>query len=85
MISEGSRHTEDWSKSVSGLLKISFAITGINCILKYITIKTFFQNLTVLLFFLYFILNKYSLGEHNILFLLTPIFLNGSALLHIPT
>ncbi len=33
MISEGTRGTEDWSK---GYYKFSFAITGINYILKYI-------------------------------------------------
>ncbi len=33
IISEGTRGTEDWSK---GYYKFSFAITGINYILKYI-------------------------------------------------
>ncbi len=36
MISEGSCDTEDWS---SGCWKFSFAITGINYILKYIKIE----------------------------------------------
>ncbi len=36
MISEGSCDTEDWS---NGCWKFSFTITGINYILKYITIE----------------------------------------------
>ncbi len=36
MITEGSAEIEDWSK------KISFAITGINCLLKYIKIENGF-------------------------------------------
>ncbi len=38
MISEGSCDTENWS---NGILKISFAITGINDILKYIKIEMY--------------------------------------------
>jgi len=52
MISEGSCDTEDWSNG-------SFAITGINYILKYIAIT---HNVTVLVNVWY---NKYSLGEQK--------------------
>ncbi len=38
MISEGSGDAEDWCNDAK---KISFAVTGINYILKYIKIETF--------------------------------------------
>ncbi len=38
MISEGSCDTEDWSNNAENY---SFAITGLNYILKYITIEKF--------------------------------------------
>ncbi len=55
MISEGCYDTKDWSNL---LLKLSFAIKGINYVLKYIhtdnsyfKIVIIFHNITVLLYF----------------------------------
>jgi len=53
MISEGSYNTEDWWS-----WKLSFAITGINYILKYINIENNVAIFTVLLWS-----NKCNLGE----------------------
>ncbi len=61
MISEGSCNTEDWR---NGSWIFSFAITGINFILKYIKIKSCFK-LKYFTTVLYFWSNKYILLEHN--------------------
>ncbi len=47
MISEGSCDTEDWR---NGCGKFSIAITGINCILKYIKIETDIFNFVIILY-----------------------------------
>ncbi len=65
MISEWSCDTEDWSNDHG---KLSYDITGINYILKYIHLEKVFQLYqysTILLFLLCFWSNKCILSEHK--------------------